>query len=232
MFTLSTTVAQTSTRTRRTLGRSRSSSRRASSGSRCGSAASAARGGRCPSTRRDRQRLRPRGPLPASSPDRCRARIRHRPQRAVLLPAREGERGQVGERVPLPVRRLDVARRQGHFAARRPDRSRVRLDGAPDRRAGPHLGRSSRQGHERHRDCELGSRGRRRRAVRRELGIGDHVPLVVCIAQLAEWKRQHLLVHAFARVVPRFPDASSSSSDGSRSPGGGPEGRSRTSCEG
>ena len=44
-------------------------------------------------------------------------------------------------------------------------------------------------------------------SVRRELGIGEHVPLVVCIAQLAEWKRQHLLVRAFAQVVPRFPTA-------------------------
>jgi glycosyltransferase involved in cell wall biosynthesis len=44
-------------------------------------------------------------------------------------------------------------------------------------------------------------------AVRRDLGIGDGVPLVVCIAQLAEWKRQHLLVQAFAQVVPRFPTA-------------------------
>jgi glycosyltransferase involved in cell wall biosynthesis len=44
-------------------------------------------------------------------------------------------------------------------------------------------------------------------SVRRGLGIGDHVPLVVCIAQLAEWKRQHLLVQAFAQVVPRFPAA-------------------------
>ena len=44
-------------------------------------------------------------------------------------------------------------------------------------------------------------------SVRRDLGIGEHVPLVVCIAQLAEWKRQHLLVQAFAQVVPRFPTA-------------------------
>jgi glycosyltransferase involved in cell wall biosynthesis len=44
-------------------------------------------------------------------------------------------------------------------------------------------------------------------SVRRELGIDEHVPLVVCIAQLAEWKRQHLLVRAFAQVVPRFPTA-------------------------
>ncbi len=43
--------------------------------------------------------------------------------------------------------------------------------------------------------------------VRRDLGIGDGVPLVLCIAQLAEWKRQHLLVHAFAQVVGRFPTA-------------------------
>ena len=46
-----------------------------------------------------------------------------------------------------------------------------------------------------------------RTAVRRELGVGNGVPLVVCIAQLAEWKRQHLLVRAFAQVVPRFPTA-------------------------
>jgi len=43
--------------------------------------------------------------------------------------------------------------------------------------------------------------------VRRDLGIGRDVPLVVCIAQLAEWKRQHLLIRAFAQVVPRFPAA-------------------------
>ena len=43
--------------------------------------------------------------------------------------------------------------------------------------------------------------------VRRDLGIGDGVPLVVCIAQLAEWKRQHLLVRAFAQVVRQFPTA-------------------------
>ena len=44
-------------------------------------------------------------------------------------------------------------------------------------------------------------------SVRRDLGIGEHAPLVVCVAQLAEWKRQHLLVRAFAQVVPRFPTA-------------------------
>ena len=44
-------------------------------------------------------------------------------------------------------------------------------------------------------------------AVRRDLGIAEGVPLVVCIAQLAEWKRQHLLVRAFAQVVQRFPTA-------------------------
>lgn len=43
--------------------------------------------------------------------------------------------------------------------------------------------------------------------VRRELNVSQDAPLVVQIAQLAAWKRQHLLIDAFRRVVERHSDA-------------------------
>ena len=43
--------------------------------------------------------------------------------------------------------------------------------------------------------------------VRRELGVVDDAPLVVSVAQLVEWKRQHDLIRAFRRVVDVHPGA-------------------------
>ncbi len=44
-------------------------------------------------------------------------------------------------------------------------------------------------------------------AVRRDLGIAADAPLIVCVAQLVEWKRQKVLLRAFASVVEKRPDA-------------------------
>lgn len=44
-------------------------------------------------------------------------------------------------------------------------------------------------------------------AVRHELGMGPGDPLVLMAAQLAEWKRQHLLIEAFRPVLERHPTA-------------------------
>jgi glycosyltransferase involved in cell wall biosynthesis len=43
--------------------------------------------------------------------------------------------------------------------------------------------------------------------VRRELDVPNESPMVVSVAQLAEWKRQHELVRAFRQVVDAHPDA-------------------------
>jgi glycosyltransferase involved in cell wall biosynthesis len=43
--------------------------------------------------------------------------------------------------------------------------------------------------------------------VRAELGIGRDDPVIVQVAQLDDWKRQHLTIDAFARVVTRHPRA-------------------------
>jgi glycosyltransferase involved in cell wall biosynthesis len=44
-------------------------------------------------------------------------------------------------------------------------------------------------------------------AVRREFGIGAQDPLIVQVAQLVAWKRQHLVVEALPRVLERYPAA-------------------------
>lgn len=44
-------------------------------------------------------------------------------------------------------------------------------------------------------------------AVRQELGLTRSDPLVVMVAQLVEWKRQHLLIEAFRRVADAHPRA-------------------------
>ena len=43
--------------------------------------------------------------------------------------------------------------------------------------------------------------------IRREFGIEPQDPLIVQVAQLVEWKRQHLTIEAMSRVLERHPDA-------------------------
>jgi glycosyltransferase involved in cell wall biosynthesis len=45
------------------------------------------------------------------------------------------------------------------------------------------------------------------RSIRRELGMERPDPLIVMVAQLVEWKRQHVLIEAFRAVVDAHPAA-------------------------
>ncbi len=44
-------------------------------------------------------------------------------------------------------------------------------------------------------------------AIRREFGLGPQDPLIVQVAQLVAWKRQHLVIEALPRVLERYPTA-------------------------
>ncbi|MEA2313847.1 MAG: hypothetical protein QOI03_539 [Solirubrobacteraceae bacterium] len=44
-------------------------------------------------------------------------------------------------------------------------------------------------------------------AIRREFGLGAQDPLIVQVAQLVAWKRQHLVLEALPRVLERYPAA-------------------------
>jgi glycosyltransferase involved in cell wall biosynthesis len=44
-------------------------------------------------------------------------------------------------------------------------------------------------------------------AIRREFGIAPQDPLIVQVAQLVDWKRQHLVIEAMPRVLERYPTA-------------------------
>ncbi len=44
-------------------------------------------------------------------------------------------------------------------------------------------------------------------AIRREFGIEAQDPLIVQVAQLVDWKRQHLVIEALPRVLERHPNA-------------------------
>lgn len=44
-------------------------------------------------------------------------------------------------------------------------------------------------------------------AVRRELAMAPQDPLIVQVAQLVDWKRQHLVIEALPRVLERYPTA-------------------------
>jgi glycosyltransferase involved in cell wall biosynthesis len=44
-------------------------------------------------------------------------------------------------------------------------------------------------------------------AIRREFGMAPQDPLIVQVAQLVDWKRQHLVIEALPRVLERYPTA-------------------------
>jgi glycosyltransferase involved in cell wall biosynthesis len=44
-------------------------------------------------------------------------------------------------------------------------------------------------------------------AIRREFGLAPQDPLIVQVAQLVAWKRQHLVIEALPRVLERYPTA-------------------------